>query len=57
MNFYRKQIIEDLEADLTGKPIETSNTDDVDLTEVENIDESITAEAKDSNEMENDLKE
>ena len=44
-------MIEDLEAELTGAPRETSNTDDVALDEVENIDEAITAEDKASNEM------
>ena len=53
---YRKHIIEDLEADLTGAPKEASNNDDVDFSEVANADEAITAEAKASNEMENNLK-
>ena len=56
MVFYRKQIIEVLEADLTVAPIDASNTDDLDLAEVANSDEAITSEAKDSNEMEIDLK-
>ena len=55
--FNRKQIIEDLEAGLTVAPKETPNTNDVDFDEVGNADEAITAEAKDSNDMENDLKE
>ena len=57
MVFNRKQIIEDLEADLTGAPKQASNNDDVDLAEVSNANEDITAEAKASNEIENDLKE
>ena len=54
--FDRKQTIEDLEADLTVAPKETSNTDDVDWAEVANDDEAINAEAKDRNDTENDLK-
>ena len=50
-------MIEKLEADLTGEPNETSNTDDVNLAEVENSDGDITEEAKASNETEIDLKE
>ena len=50
-------MIEHMEDELTGAPKETSNNDDVDLAEVENVDESITAEAKDSNEIVNYLKE
>ena len=33
--FEKKQVIEDLEADLTGAPIDASNIDDAALTEVE----------------------
>ena len=44
-------MIEYLEADLTGAPKETSNTNDVALAEVENSDEAITAEAKAINEV------
>ena len=54
--FNRKQMIEDLEADMTGSPKETSNTDNSAVSEEANVDESITSEAKASNEMENDLK-
>ena len=36
-------MIGDLEADLTGAPKYASNTEDVDLAEVENSDEAITA--------------
>ena len=50
-------MVEDLESELTGAPIETSNTDNVDLAEVENVDEAITAEAKAITDMETDLKE
>ena len=49
-------MIEYLEADLTGAPIYDSNTDYVALAEVENAEEPITAEAKDSNDMEIYLK-
>ena len=49
-------MIEDLEADMTGSPKETSNTDNSAVSEEANVDESITFEAKASNEMENDLK-
>ena len=44
-------MIEDLEADLSGAPIDPSNADDVALAEIENSDEAITAESKTSNEM------
>ena len=50
-------MIEDLEAGLNGSPIDASITDDVALAEVENSDEAITAEAKASNDMVNDIKE
>ena len=50
-------MIEYLEAELTGSPKETSNTDNLVVNEEESFDESITAESKDSNYMENDLKE
>ena len=50
-------MIEDLEAELTGAPKETSNTDNVDLSEEANFDEAITAEPEENNEMENDFKE
>ena len=49
-------MIEDLEAELTGAPKETSNTDNSEVAEEKNVDESITAEAKAINEMENYLK-
>ena len=54
--FYRKQMIEDLEAGLTGALKEISNTENLAVAEEENVDESITAEAKASNDMENHLK-
>ena len=43
--FNRKQMIEDLEADMTGSPKETSNTDNSAVSEEANVDESITSEA------------
>ena len=49
-------MIEDLEADLTGSPIDDLNTDDSAVAEEANPDESITAVAMASNEMEIDLK-
>ena len=48
-------MIEDLEADMTGSPKETSNTDNSAVSEEANVDESITSEAKASNEMESDI--
>ena len=36
-------MIGDLEAELTGEPKKTSNTDNVDLSEEANVDESITS--------------
>ena len=44
-------MIEDLEADLTGSPIDASNTDDATLDEVANYDEAITAVANSRNEI------
>ena len=44
-------MIEDLEANLTGAPIDASNHDDLAVAEEVNADESITAVAKDRNEM------
>ena len=49
-------MVEDLEVDLTGALKYASNTDDVALAEVADSDEAITAEAKATNDMENDLK-
>ena len=46
-----KIIIEDLEANLAGAPIDASNHDDLAVAEEVNADESITAVAKDRNEM------
>ena len=40
-----------MEADLTGSPIDASNTEDAGLAEVVNSDEAITSVAKSSNEM------
>ena len=45
-------MIEYLEADLTGAPIDASNTGYTALAEVENVDESITTVAKAINDME-----
>ena len=55
--FERKQIIEDLEADFIGAPIDALNTEILAVAEEANHDESITAVAKASNGMEIDLKE
>ena len=46
-----KYIIEDLEAEMIGKPKETSNIDNVDLAEEANVDEDTTTEAKAFDEM------
>ena len=40
-------MIDYLEAELTGAPKDTSNTDNMDLAEEANVDETITTEAKD----------
>ena len=53
----RKHIIEYLEARLNGASKETSNTDNLAVSEEASVDESITALDKARNEMENDLKE
>ena len=50
-------MIEDLEADLTGAPIDASNHDNLAVAEVSNADEATIAEAKASNDMEIGLKE
>ena len=57
MVFYKKHMIEDLEAKLSGAPEETSNTDNSEVDEEENVDEAITAEDKSINDMDNYLKE
>ena len=44
-------MIEGLEAELTWPPKETSNTDNLMVTEEANVDEAITAESKSGNEM------
>ena len=49
-------MIEDLKADLNGAPIDALNTEDLVVAEQENLDESITAVAKDRNEMGIDIK-
>ena len=54
--FENKQMIEYLEAELTGALKETSNTDNLAMAEEANIDEAITVEAKASNQMEINLK-
>ena len=46
-----------MEAELTEAPIKTSKTDNLEVAEEANADEAITAEAKDSNDMEIYLKE
>ena len=40
-----------MEANLTGKPIDASNPDNLTVAEEENSDEAITAVAKDRNDM------
>ena len=49
--FYKKQMIENLEAELTGSLKEISNTDNLAVEEWEYFDKSITKEAKAINEM------
>ena len=49
-------MIEDLEDELTGALKETSNTDNFEVADEENVDEYITAEAKAINKIGNDLK-
>ena len=49
-------MIEDLEADLTGSPIDYSNSENSAVYEVANADEAITAVDKPRNEMEIDIK-
>ena len=53
--FDRKYIIEYLETLMTGALKKTSKTDSLELAEESDVDEAITAEAKDNNEMKNDL--
>ena len=48
-------MIEDLEADLTGKPIDALNPENSAVAEYANADESITTVAKDSIDMEIDI--
>ena len=48
-------MIEYLEANLTGAPIDSSDNENLSVAEQVNSDEAITAVAKDSNEMEIDL--
>ena len=50
-------MIEYLEADLTGAPIDVSNTDDSEVAEEANADESTTEVAKARNETDIDLTE
>ena len=45
-------MIEDMEAELTKESEINSKTDNLAVTEKENVDESITAEAKDGNQTE-----
>ena len=49
-------MIEDLEYELTGALLKTSNTDNSAMAVYANVDEAITIEAKASNEMKIDLK-
>ena len=46
-----------MEAELTGAPKETSNTENLAVAEEANIGDAVTVEAKSSNDMENYLKE
>ena len=48
-------MIEDLEAELTGAPKESSNTDILAVAEEANVDADIAAESKAINEMESYL--
>ena len=48
----RKQIIEDMEAEMTEAPKKTSNTENLAVAEEKNVDEAVTAESKASNKME-----
>ena len=50
-------MIENMKAELTGSPKKTSNNDNLEVDEEANIDEAVTAEAKDSNDVEIGLKE
>ena len=50
-------MIEDLEAELTGSPIDASNPDNQAVAKEENADDAITAVAKARNETEIDIKE
>ena len=50
-------MIEDLESDLTGAPIDDLNTKDLAVVEEANTNESITTVAKDNNDTEIDIKE
>ena len=54
--FKRKQMIKDLESELTEALKETSNTENLEVAEEANVDEAITIEAKASNNTEIDLK-
>ena len=53
--FDRKYIIEYLETLMTGALKKNSKTDSLELAEESDVDEAITAEAKDNNETKNDL--
>ena len=48
-------MIEDLEANFTGSPIDASNSDNSAMSEEANADEAIKAVAKDINDMEMDI--
>ena len=49
-------MIEDIEAELTGAPKKSSNTNNSAVAEEANIDGAVTAESKARNEMDIDLK-
>ena len=57
MIFERENNIDELENNLTGAPIDASNTEDLAVAEEPNSDEATTSVAKSSNDMEIDLKE
>ena len=57
MIFLRKRIIEDLEANLTGAPIDASIPEILAVAEEANADEAVTEVSKAINEMEIDLEE
>ena len=50
-------MVEDMEAEQTKSPKQTSNADYLEVTEEANVNEAVTAEAKSINNMEIDTKE